>query len=308
MVDILMAVYNGEKFVAEQIDSILAQSETDWHLIICDDMSKDRSFEIISGYAQKYPDKISAHKNAVPTGSAQANFMSMLQYAQSEYVMFSDQDDFWEKDKVKLTLAKMKELEAQNGNIPLLVHTELAIADGELNITHSRFTVFQGLDPKANTLNRLAAQNNVTGCTAMMNRPLLELVKGIDPKNMLMHDWWFAMAAAAFGKIGFVDTPTIRYRQHGNNQLGAVNNRSLVGAAKIVSQRMKTKKRVSITYTQAKNFLDTYRDILPDEARKCLEIYTDIPNHNKLGRIYLLIKHGFLKQNFLTAAGQLVFC
>ena len=55
MVDILMAVYNGEKFVAEQIDSILAQSETDWHLIICDDMSKDRSFEIISGYAQKYP-------------------------------------------------------------------------------------------------------------------------------------------------------------------------------------------------------------------------------------------------------------
>ena len=88
MVDILMAVYNGEKFVAEQIDSILAQSETDWHLIICDDMSKDRSFEIISGYAQKYPDKISAHKNAVPTGSAQANFMSMLQYAQSEYGMF----------------------------------------------------------------------------------------------------------------------------------------------------------------------------------------------------------------------------
>ena len=72
MVDILMAVYNGEKFVAEQIDSILAQSETDWHLIICDDMSKDRSFEIISGYVQKYPDKISAHKNAVPTGSAQA--------------------------------------------------------------------------------------------------------------------------------------------------------------------------------------------------------------------------------------------
>lgn len=111
--------------------------------------------------------------------------MSMLQYAQSEYVMFSDQDDFWEKDKVKLTLAKMKELEAKNGNIPLLVHTELAIADGELNITHSRFTVFQGLDPKANTLNRLAAQNNVTGCTAMMNRPLLELVKGIDAKICL---------------------------------------------------------------------------------------------------------------------------
>ena len=90
--------------------------------------------------------------------------------------------------------------------------------------------------------------------------------------------------------------------------VGASRSGQQPRAAKIVSQRMKTKKRVSITYTQAKNFLDTYRDILPDEARKCLEIYTDIPNHNKLGRIYLLIKHGFLKQNFLTAAGQLVFC
>lgn len=308
MVDILMAVYNGEKYVAEQIDSVLAQSETDWHLFICDDMSKDRSFEIISGYGEKYPDKITVRRSTSPTGSAQANFMSMLPLARSEYIMFSDQDDFWEKDKIRLTLAKMRELEAEHGDIPLLVHTELAIADSELNITHSRFTEFQGLDPKANTLNRLAVQNNVTGCTVMINRPLLELVRDIDPKNMLMHDWWFAMAAAAFGKIGFVDTPTIRYRQHGNNQLGAVNNRSLAGAAKIVSQRMKTKKRVSITYTQAKNFLDIYRDILPSDAKKCLELYTDIPRRNKLARIFLLIRYGFLKQNFLTAAGQLVFC
>lgn len=66
MVDILMAVYNGEKFVAEQIDSILAQSETDWHLIICDDMSKDRSFEIISGYAQNIPTKYPHTKMLCP--------------------------------------------------------------------------------------------------------------------------------------------------------------------------------------------------------------------------------------------------
>lgn len=308
MIDILMAVYNGEKYLGEQIASILAQSETDWRLIINDDCSRDRSYEIAEDYAEKYPDKIILHRSSTPTGSAQANFMSMLPLAQSEYIMFSDQDDFWERDKIKLTMGKMKELEKQYGDIPLLVHTELAIADESLNITHEKFTHFQGLDPKANTLNRLAAQNNVTGCTTMINRQLLDICKGADPKQMLMHDWWFAMAAAAFGKIGFVDVPTIRYRQHGGNQVGAVNNRSLSGAAKIVSERMKTKKRVSITYAQAQSFLDCYKNKLPPEAEKCLKIYTSIPSHKKPARIYLLLKHGYLKQNFLTAAGQLVFC
>lgn len=308
MIDILMAVYNGEKYLSEQIDSILSQSETDWRLIIGDDMSSDGSYGIAQSYAEKYPDKIILHRSSSPTGSAQANFMSLTRLSEAEYIMFSDQDDFWERDKIKLTLEKMKELEKAHGDIPLLVHTELAIADERLEITHKSFTRFQGLDPKADTLNRLVSQNNVTGCTTMINKRLLDICKDADPKNMLMHDWWFAMAAAAFGKIGFVGTPTIRYRQHGGNQVGAVNNRSLAGAAKIVSERMKTKKRVSITYAQARSFLDFYRDKLSPKAIKCLEIYTSIPSRSKPARIFLLVRHGYLKQNFLTAAGQLVFC
>lgn len=303
-----MAVYNGEKFLAEQIESILGQDIDGWRLIICDDGSSDGSFEIACNYAEKYPNLITAYKNSVPSGSACANFIGMLEKTNAEYVMFSDQDDVWKPRKVRLTFSEMKRLEKQFGDCPLLVHTEAEIVDVNLNTIKPRFTVFQGLNPNYRSLNRLVAQNNVTGHTAMINRKLAELLTGAPPEKMLMHDWWAALAAAAFGQIGFVSEPLSRYRQHGSNQLGAVNNRNAAGIIKIISQRAKTKKRVSATYAQAADFLDFYRDILPENARQTLEIYTDIPNGNKLKRAYLLVKNSFLKQNFITAAGQLFFC
>lgn len=106
-----MAVCNGEKFLAEQIESILGQSAGEWHLYICDDGSKDDSFHIASEYGEKYPDLITVSRHEFPTGSACANFMGMLKGSEAEYVMFSDQDDFWHPDKIKLTFEKMRELE-----------------------------------------------------------------------------------------------------------------------------------------------------------------------------------------------------
>lgn len=308
MIDILMAVYNGEKYLAEQIESILGQDANGWRLIICDDGSSDESFKIACSYAEKYPNLITAYKNSVPSGSACANFIGMLKETTAEYVMFSDQDDVWKPQKIRLTFSEMKRLEEEFGECPLLVHTEAEIVDAELNTLKPRFTVFQGLNPNFRSLNRLLAQNNVTGHTAMINRKLAEILTGAPSDKMLMHDWWAALAAAAFGKIGFVSEPLSRYRQHGNNQLGAVNNRSAAGIIKILSERAKTKKRVSVTYAQASAFLDYYRDILPENARKTLEIYIDIPNNNKIKRAYLLLKNGFIKQNFITAAGQIFFC
>lgn len=308
MIDILMAVYNGGDFLAEQIESILGQSVGGWHLYICDDGSKDKSFWIASEYAEKYPDVITVSRNEVPTGSACGNFMGMLRKSSAEYVMFSDQDDFWLPDKIKLTLKKMRELEVMYPASPILVHTELEIVDRELNVTALAFTKFQGLDPEKKSLNRLLCQNNITGCTVMMNRALADIIKDTPAEKMLMHDWWAGLAAAAFGQIGFVDTPTVKYRQHGGNQLGAVNNRSVAGAAMIVKKRLRTKKRVSVTYAQANRFYEYYRPLLNEKSRTVLEKYMDIPFHSKLGRAARLVKYGFLKQNFMTAAGQLIFC
>ncbi len=308
MIAILMAVYNGEKYLSEQIDSILAQSESDWQLFINDDCSSDSSYEIAVKYAKEHPERIIVSRNSSPSGSACANFMGMLGRTDAEYAMFCDQDDVWLPNKIKLTLQKMKELEKSFGNTPLLVHTELSVTDSELSITAPSFTRFQGLKPRYNSLNRLLCQNNVTGCTVMINRALIELVRNAPAGKMLMHDWWIALAAAAFGHIGFADEPLIKYRQHGNNQLGAVNNRSLKGAIMIVKERLRTKKRVSVTYVQASQFYEYYKPLLNEKSRTVLEKYIDIPSHLKLGRAARLVRYGFLKQNFMTAVGQLIFC
>lgn len=308
MIDILMAVYNGEKYLSQQIDSILAQSSRDWHLYICDDGSADRSYDIVLDYARQYPERITVQKNETPSGSACANFMGMLKKSEAEYVMFSDQDDFWHPDKVRLTFEKMKQMERVYGDCPLLVHTEMEVVDSELKPISSSFTRFQGLNPKCNTLNRLLCQNNVTGCTVMINRNLADLVKDAPAGDMLMHDWWIALAAAAFGQIGFVEKPLNRYRQHGGNQLGAVNNGSLAGAARIVKERLHTKKRVSVTYRQAKLFDEYYGNRLTEKSKRTLNVYTEIPFCNKIMRIYKLVRYGFLKQNFMSAVGQLIFC
>lgn len=308
MIDILLAAYNGEKFLAEQLDSILSQTEKGWRIIICDDCSSDGTFEIAQKYAERFPEKIKAVRNDTPSGSAKANFIKMMSLSEGDYIMFSDQDDLWLKDKIKVTLDRMTEAEKKHPNEPVAVHTELMIADSRLEVIHRSFTKYQGLDANMRSLNRLLAQNNVTGCTMMINRPLADLVKNISPDDMLMHDWWTAIAAAAFGRIEFVDIPTIKYRQHGNNQLGAVNNRSLSGIIKVIKERANTQKRVSMTYTQAEKFYSAYKNILPPEAEKILKIYLSIPGKNKITRAALLIKYGFLKQNPITAAGQLLFC
>ncbi len=303
-----MAVYNGEEFLAEQIESILAQSAAGWHLYICDDGSSDSSFRIASEYAERYPDRITAMKNEKPTGSACANFMGMLKGSEADYVMFSDQDDFWHPDKIRLTFKKMQELEAEYGDSPLLVHTELEIADSKLNVTSPSFTRFQGLDPRCKSLNRLLCQNNITGCTLMMNRALADIIRDAPPEKMLMHDWWAGLAAAAFGHIGFVDVPLIKYRQHGGNQVGAVRNGSLSGILRIISRREHTKKRLEAAYIQAESFYGYYRQRLDTKSRDILEKYTGIPAHSKPVRAAELIRYGFLKQSLAAAAGQLIFC
>ena len=106
-------------------------------------------------------------------------------------------------------------------NMPVLVHTDLSVADKHLNIKKRSFFRAQHFNVQNYSFGSTLAQNNVTGCTMMINRTLLNLVKNTNNSDIIMHDWWGAMIAAAFGRIAFVPEPTILYRQHGANSVGA---------------------------------------------------------------------------------------
>lgn len=214
MIDILMTVYNGEQYVVPQIESILNQTDSNWKLFIQDDCSTDRTVELIEPYVRRYPERITLLRNEKNSGSAQKNFFSMLPLVEHSYCMFCDHDDVWKPRKVEMTVRRMMELEQANGqDTPLLVHTDLAVADENLKVLSDSMFRSQNLNRKGNRLNNLLVQNNVTGCTMMVNKALVDMV-GPAPKHAVMHDWWMALIAACFGKIGFVRQATILYRQH----------------------------------------------------------------------------------------------
>lgn len=307
MIDILMAVYQGEAYVAEQIESILKQTYTDWTLLIGDDGSKDRTMEILLAFEAKYPSKIRVIPNKVNSGSAQANFFHLLSLSKAAYAMTCDHDDVWLPDKVEKTMGEMERLERESPpGTPILVHTDLEVVDENLRTIAPSMFQLQNLDSRRVSLSRLLAQNVVTGCTMLANRPLLDLAKD-PPASAIMHDWWLALVAAAFGRIGFVDDPTIRYRQHGNNEVGAKNVRDPKYVAARLSKTEQIHKVLTDTYRQAAGFYGRYQDKLTEEQAKLVLGYAKMPEYGKLRRMAHLLRNGHGKNGLVRKAGQLLF-
>ncbi|WP_196801289.1 glycosyltransferase family 2 protein [Bordetella sp. FB-8] len=221
---ILMACYNGARYLEEQIRSIQGQRFANWRLIARDDGSKDDTVEIIERFA-RMDSRIALFQDDYGNLGPIGNFSALIAHALQEnagYVFLADQDDRWHADKLGLMLAGMFELERQASGKPCLVHCDLAVVDAQLNVTAPSFTKHVGLVPAEASLGILLRQNQVTGCACLVNRQALELAYPVPPA-VFMHDWWLALLCAATGKIGYIAQSLVDYRQHGNNVMGAVS-------------------------------------------------------------------------------------
>ena len=301
MITVLLAVYNGEKYLKEQIESILNQSVKDIKIIIRDDGSTDASCDIIESYCNDYPDKISCLRGK-PTGSAQKNFAGLLENCDSEYIMFCDQDDVWLPQKIEKTLVAMQNAE-QNGKKAVLVHTDLKVVSETLDEISPSFFDFQKLLQDDITLPKLLVQNYVTGCTVMINSALKEKCAKI-PDDCIMHDWWLALVAILFGDIVCVNVATMLYRQHSGNQVGAKASYGLSFIKRKLATLNEVRKNYNATYTQAKALLDCYGDTLSHEQKNIIEKYCEIPNMCKVKKIRTIKKYGFKKCTRLRVMGQ----
>lgn len=254
---ILMATYNGEKYICQQIDSILSQTCKDWELYIHDDGSTDNTIAVVESYVEKYPNKIHLI-DGKSTGGAKYNFFYMFGQVEAPYYMTCDQDDVWLDKKIELTYDKMLTIE-NKADVPCLVYTELRVVDSELNTIADTMSGYQSLDCHKRTINQFILQNSVTGCTMMVNRALRDKMLHItDIDNTIMHDWWAALVAAQFGKTAFIDEPTILYRQHGDNSLGALGINKLSYIVRRVWQKKQIQESMRLGRLQAREFAKTY--------------------------------------------------
>ncbi|UTX65192.1 glycosyltransferase family 2 protein [Streptococcus constellatus] len=216
-VTILMSTYNGERFLAEQIESIRQQTYTDWQLLIRDDGSKDRTREIIQDFCQKDNRIHFVNPDSVENLGVIKSFFHLLKHQMSDVYFFSDQDDVWLPEKVEMQL---EETIKYDDNQPLLVYTDLKVVDQELNVVHESMIRTQSDHANTELLQEIT-ENTVTGGVSMINQALADLWTGQEEYDLLMHDWYLALLAAAFGHLVYIDRPSELYRQHSNNVLGA---------------------------------------------------------------------------------------
>ena len=219
---ILMATYNAEKYLHEQIDSIFSQTCKEWHLFIHDDGSKDNTIAIIKEYAENHPQEITLLNYSSQHG-AWRNFLSMLTSVESDYYMFCDQDDVWLPEKIETEYKAMKKLESEEGkNKPIVVYSDLIVTDSELNTISPSLWKIAGIYPQLiHSFDDMAANTVISGCTTLFNAEA-KSVSCHYTDNVTMHDAWLACCVMKNGGILHpIEQPTMLYRQHGSNTLGA---------------------------------------------------------------------------------------
>lgn len=216
---ILLSTYNGEKYIREQLNSLLLQQDVNTHILIRDDGSKDSTLTIIREFEELYPNKISYWTDY--NLGAKNSFFALIMRAygsieQYDYFSFCDQDDVWKKNKLSTAVSK---LQVEDQTSPLLYCTSTQMVDAELN----KISIWPSTPKKDLSMNNALVENVVVGCTSLINQAALKLLATSPPNNfdrIIMHDWWTYLCVSSFGKVIFDPEPQILYRQHGSNALG----------------------------------------------------------------------------------------
>ena len=272
-IDILLPTYNGEKYLKEQIDSILNQTYKNIRIIISDDCSKDSTPKILEEYKNK-DNRIELYLQKENLGVVK-NIEFLLKKVESNFYMLSDQDDVWLSIKIEKSIETLKK---QNAD---LVFGDLEVVDENLNTIYPSFGDFMLLNRKINKyiesykVNYL--YNCVTGCTILSKKEFIEKIIPIpNDSKYLIHDHWIGIVMALNGKLAYMSEKYIKYRQHGNNQVGT--NKISHGFTQLEQVRklfVNVKLGVFGTYIKHK---EVFPKELQEQNQKAYNYFKDIEN------------------------------
>ena len=231
MIDILLSTYNGERYLKEQLDSLLGQTYKEFRILIRDDCSNDNTRSILESYKNKNEEKINLffEDNIGPKKS----FLNLLKKSNSDYIMFCDQDDIWDQNKLQIMYDVIK----TRNNVPTLLFCDLKVVDENLNVICDSFYDYQKIDRYKTSFFELNKKAVIPGCVMMLNRKLKDLVIWKDANNITMHDSYISYIASYFGEIVYIDKKLNLYRQHGQNTVGAKENSLSFYAKRILNYK-----------------------------------------------------------------------
>ncbi len=219
-ISIALCTFNGERFLDKQLESLARQTLPPLEIVVCDDGSTDGTVAAVTRFARRAPFPVRLFANVKHLG-IKGNFEKALARCRGRYIALADQDDVWNKEKLSELFGEMEKVQATRGNDkPILIHSDMTVVDKDGEVIHGSYFRLRGLRRRhRQPLGELVAQNYVTGCTTLINRPLLDLVLPI-PAGAPIHDWWIALVAAASGVVRTVPRPLVHYRAHSANAVG----------------------------------------------------------------------------------------
>lgn len=306
-IHIVCSVHNGEQYLREFVRSLQTQTVQNWMCWIRDDGSRDGSVVLLNELAAQ-DERVQLWQAPGEQKGVVRSFNEGLQHVPSDarYIMFADQDDVWLPNKIEYTLSAMM-LGEEHSTSPLLVHSDMTVVDATLKTIDKSFWHFAHVNPEATSLQRLLVRNIATGATMMMNRALREKIGSIPPEAAV-HDWWVACVAAAFGNIIAVSTPTMLYRQHDANVIGARKAGSAAALRDLPVESVRAFGKISRVRSdirkaaiQARAFLAQFGNLLNESDREFIAAYAQIPDQNFLkrkidiARLHLQREDGLLK-------------
>lgn len=308
MIHIIMCTYNGEKYIKDQLQSIADNTVTEWKLYTSDDKSMDNTKMILQEFANNNPGKVEVIVHEEKNG-APLHFLEMIQKVLEkmqgdDVIMLCDQDDVWFRDKIELTLEHMKKLrERYTDQIPLLVCSDVEVVDENMKQISPSFRNMNHYSIKNLDFPHLIMENKVQGCTCMINMSLASKIREL-PKNISMHDSWLGLIACVMGKIDYIETPTMAYRQHASNVKGTMNYWQM-----IFLQLQNLSEQKYIVYREAlqiKEFLRIYDMELDDYTKQVAKAFASLEQQGFWTRRKNIMKYHMWKTGIIRNIGLLV--
>jgi glycosyltransferase involved in cell wall biosynthesis len=298
-VDVLLATYNNETFLEEMLQSLLAQTFTSFRLVVSDDHSQDGTLETLRKYEPLFAGRMEIFEQGRPSGSAKANFATLMNMATADLILFADADDVWDGDKIRRTVTVLEEMEALHGpDRPAYVFSDARLIDEHGQDTGDSYWKYKRIKPSiADSLNGLLVCPPMLGCTSGVNRALLRLATPVPVDQVTGHDWWMILVANVFGNVRYLSEPTMSYRLHGNN----ASDQKPVSLAVYASKPGRLSVKMSgvrigmdMRRLQAQAVLDRFGDQLPQKARASLMSFIDVPRQGYFRRRATLVGGRYL--------------
>ena len=263
-IDILMATYNGEKYLGEQLDSIINQTYHNWNLLIRDDNSTDKTLEIIQNY-QKKDKRIKILKDNKGNIGIVRNFEELLKSSESEFIMFSDQDDIWVENKLDMYLKMIEKIK----NKGFMIHSDAILFDkNKSNILKDTFISKKAIN---RGLENVFFNYFVQGATILISKEIKNFILPF-PKEVYLHDRYIHLISELFFERIFVNKALIYYRQHGDNQIGAKNTIRELLSKRYFDER--DRQLIKVIYNK-------YGSLLTEDKKKLIEEYFKITDIEK---------------------------